>query len=113
MRWPRRKQPDSADDAEKALYVHLANDGPMFVVWGGTGEQAWIDETELHDELDKLKAAGGRLMYSRDSGDRDPPPHVLGRFRRTVDHEVPIHLMETPHPQALVPPEARRTLRRH
>jgi hypothetical protein len=106
----RKKRPE--DDSGRALYVHLANDGAIFVIWGATGEQAWIAEAELHEELEKLRESGGRLIYSRDQAEGDPPEQVMETFERMVNHEVPIQLLEEPHPEALVPPDQRRTLRR-
>ena len=106
----RRKRP--ADDPREALYVHLANDGAIFVIWGATGEQAWISDAELDQELVKLRDSGGRLVYSRESADEDPPDHVMERFERIVDYQLPIQLLEQPHPEAIVPKDQRRTIRR-
>ena len=112
MRLLRRRSKRPEDDSSLALYVHLANDGAIFVIWGATGEQAWVTEAELHEELAKLRESGGRLVYSRDNAAGDPPEQVLETFKRMVDHEVPVQLLPEPHPEALVPPGERRTLRR-
>jgi hypothetical protein len=108
----RRKASAAASDPTKALYVHLADDGAIFVLWGATGEQAWIGAPELHEELAKLRESGGRLIYTRDAGDRDPPEHVTKTFDAILEYKLPIQLLEEPHPQALVPPDQRRTIRR-
>jgi hypothetical protein len=119
-RFRRRSEPATrlaresfSDDSDKALYVHLAVDGGILVIRGGTGEQLWTDRDGLRTELDKLKERGGLLLYSRESGDTEPPPHVEETFRMMVDLEPPaIQLVEEPHPAALVPPGERRTLTR-
>jgi hypothetical protein len=50
-------------------------------------------------------------MYSREAGDQEPPPEVHETFREIVELEPPaIQLLEQPHPEALVPPEQRRTI---
>ncbi len=101
------------DDPDKALYVHLALDGGIFVVRGRTGEQLWTDREGLRTEVEGLKERGGVLLYSRESGEREPPAHVEETFEMIVDLEPPaIQLVDEPHPEALVPPAERRTLTR-
>ena len=56
-------------EAENALYVHLADDGGIFAVWGDTGREAWITEGTLNLELERLKERGGELLYSRGAAD--------------------------------------------
>ena len=92
------------------LYVHLAWDGGIFVIRGDTGEQLWVDREGLDEELRAVKERGDTLLYSRERGDQDPPPHVEETFKRIVDFELPIKLLEQPHPEAVVPPEQRRTI---
>ena len=100
------------DDPRKALYVHLASDGAIFVVRGETGEQLWTDREGLRRELQRTKDRGGLLLYSREAGEREPPAHVEETFAEILDYALPIQLVEEPHPEALVPPDARRTLLR-
>lgn len=101
------------DDPDKALYVHLAFDGGIFVVRGRTGEQLWTDRQGLRAEVERLKERGGLLLYSRESGETDPPAHVEETFKMIVELEPPaVQLVEEPHPEALVPPGERRTLTR-
>jgi hypothetical protein len=109
-RWRRGDKP--AEDSDKALYVHLALDGGIFVIRGGSGEQLWIDRDGLEAELLRTQEQGGTLVYSREKGDEDPPPHIEETFKRIADFELPIMLLEQPHPEALVPPRERRTITR-
>jgi hypothetical protein len=95
--------------AEGAIYVHLATDGGIFVI-RDTGEQLWTDRDGLDQELRTAQERGSQLLYSRERGDEDPPPHVEGTFKRIVDFELPIKLLEEPHPEAVVPPDQRRTI---
>ena len=105
-------RPDFDDDPDKALYVHLAFDGGILLIRGDTGEQLWTDRDELRTELEKLKERRGLLLYSREAGDTEPPAHVEETFRLIVGSEPPaIQLLEEPHPEALVPPSERRTIR--
>jgi hypothetical protein len=91
-------------EAENALYVHLADDGGIFAVWGDTGRQAWITEGMLDLELERLKERGGELLYSRGAPDRDPPDIVERTFRRIVVAQPPsIRLLAEPHPDAGFP----------
>jgi hypothetical protein len=100
-------------DPRKALYVHLADDGAIFVIWGGTGEQAWIPEHQFHKELARVRAMGGSLIYSRDSPGSDPPPETDRLFRAMTAYGLPVQLLEKPHPEAVVPRERRRSMLRH
>jgi hypothetical protein len=100
MRWFRRRKQD------RALYVHLASDGGIFVVRGDTGEQFWTDGEGLRDELIRTQRRRGTLVYSRENPGEDPAPHVLSMFESMMDFGLPVQLAE-PHPAALVPPEER------
>jgi hypothetical protein len=101
------------DDPDKALYVHLASDGGILVIRGASGEQLWTDREGLRAEVERLNARRGLLLYSREAGDLEPPTHVEETFKMIVDLEpAAIQLVEEPHPEALVPPDQRRTLTR-
>lgn len=106
----RRVAPD--DDPTRALYVYLALDGAIFIVRGDTGEQLWTDRAGLRPELERTRARGGRLIYGREAGDSEPPAHVEETFREILEYRLPIQLLEKPHPEAIVPPEQRRTMLR-
>ncbi len=101
------------DDPDRALYVHLALDGGIFIVRGRTGEQLWTDRQGLRAEVEALKERGGRLLYSRESSETEPPAHVEETFTMILDLEPPaIQLVDEPHPEALVPAVERRTVTR-
>jgi hypothetical protein len=98
-------------ESDHALYVHLALDGGIFVV-RGTGEQLWTDREGLHQELERTRERGGVLLYSREAGEDEPPKHVEETFRQIIQYELPIKLLEEPHPEATVPPDRRRDILR-
>jgi hypothetical protein len=102
----------SADDPRRALYVYLAFDGGIFVVRGETGEQLWVDRDGLRKELERTRDLGGRLIYGREAGNTEPPAHVEETFKLILEHQLPIQLLEEPHPEAVVPPERRRNMLR-
>ncbi len=56
------------------------------------------------------RESAAAAFYSRDAPDRESPAHVEETFREILEYELPIQLLEEPHPEALVPPEERRTL---
>jgi hypothetical protein len=88
------------DDAARALYVHLSDDGGIFLVWGD-GRSGWVIESKLEAELALLHESGGRLIYSRDSADRDPPAFVEATFKKLIDSRPGgIQLLPEPHPAA-------------
>jgi ankyrin repeat protein len=93
-----------------SLYVHLRNDGGIFVV-RGTGEQALITEADLMKEVDQLIERGGRLLYSRDDPDRRPSDEIERLFRAIVDRSpAQLQLLERPHRDAPGPNEGATTL---
>jgi hypothetical protein len=92
------------------IYVHLAWDGGIFVIRGDTGEQLWVDRDGLEKELRAAKERGDVLLYSRERGEEDPPQQVTETFQRIVDFELPLKLLEEPHPEAFADPEHRRDI---
>jgi hypothetical protein len=110
MRLFRRGVKHGDGDAERALYVHLALDGGIFVVRGETGEQLWTDREGLHRELERTRKRAGILLYSREAGDEEPPRHVEETFRQILEYRLPIQLLEEPHPEANVPADRRRDI---
>jgi hypothetical protein len=102
----------SAADPRRALYVYLAFDGGIFVLRGETGEQLWTDREGLRKELERTRKLGGRLIYGREAGETVPPSHVEETFSMILEYELPIQLLEEPHPEAIVPPERRRDILR-
>lgn len=111
MRFSKRPKEHVNEDSDDALYVHLASDGAIFVIRGGTGEQLWVDRDGLLRELAAIKERKGLLLYSRESGNEEPPPHIEETFKLILDTEpAAIQLVEEPHPEALVPPDQRKTL---
>jgi hypothetical protein len=87
-------------DPAKALYVHLAGDGGIFVVWGRDGQQAWLTLAQLDLALQRLQAEGGLILYSRDAPEQEPPPWVTATFQRFIAYRLPIKLLAAPHPVA-------------
>jgi hypothetical protein len=94
------------------IYVHLAWDGGIFVIRGESGQQLWVDREGLDRELREAKERGDVLLYSRERGAEEPPAQVTETFERIVEYQLPIRLLEEPHPDALVAPEERRTITR-
>jgi hypothetical protein len=92
------------------LYVHLAWDGGIFIIRGETGEQLWVDAEGLDTELRAARERGDVLLYSRERGEEDPPQQLTETFQRIAEFELPIKLLEEPHPEALVDPEQRRDI---
>ena len=106
MRWRRRKDPDR--DSDEALYIHLAGNGDVLLIRGDTGEERWTDRKGLQAELDRISdRPHASLLYSREDPQVDPSDEVRETFEMVVDYELPIQLLEDPHPTAGVPPERR------
>lgn len=102
-----------APESENTIYIHLASDGGILVIRGDSGEELWVDDAGLRRELNRIKGEpGASLLYSREAGQQEPPPEVFEIFQVIVDYELPIQLLEQPHPSALVPPAERRDLTR-
>jgi hypothetical protein len=108
----KRREVQPVDDPSRALYVYLAYDGAIFVVRGETGEQLWTDRQGLRSELERTRELGGRLIYGREAGSEEPPPHIEETFRQILEYGLPLQLLEEPHPQAIVSPDQRQNILR-
>lgn len=86
------------DDAARALYVHLAHDGGIFIVNGATGASGWVTRAQLAEALQQVRAEHGSLLYSRDASDQEPPPYVSALFQWILSYELPIRLLREAHP---------------
>lgn len=86
---------------EPALYIHLNFDGGIFIIDGDTEESSWITERKLKEMLETLKGRGGSVLYSRERPDEEPPRLVTHTFDVIISYELPIQLIEEPHPDAL------------
>lgn len=64
----------------------------------GDGSQAWVTREQLANELAALREAGGELLYSRDQPEGDPTPIAFDTFELIVGYELPVKLLEDPHP---------------
>ena len=85
---------------EIVLYVHLRDDGGIFVVHDD-GRQGFLTRTELDTELTRLKSVEGTLLYSRDNPERDASSIATKVFKQIVEHEVRIKLVGEVHPAVL------------
>jgi hypothetical protein len=115
MGFLRRRKPKPPEPRrEDTVYVHLALDGGIFVIRGETGEQLWTDREGLRAEIEHVRdRPSALLLYSREGPNTDPPPHVVETFEELIgftQEKMPVQLLEEPHPEALVPPDQRRTI---
>jgi hypothetical protein len=106
----RAPKPDPRD----AVYVHLCRDGAIFIVRGATGEQLWTDREGMKQEIEAvLDRPSPALLYSRDDPDRDPSPELEETFKLMLDatqKKLPLQLLTEAHPQAVLPPDERRSI---
>ena len=112
----RRKPATPKPRREDTVYVHLALDGAICVIRGETGEQLWTDLDGLEREIARGRdRPSALLLYSREGATEDPPPHVLATFEKLIGFtrdQMPVQLLEEPHPEAMRPPDQRQTLLR-
>jgi hypothetical protein len=99
---------------EHTVYVHLALDGGIFVIRGETGEQLWTDHDGLRAEVESVRELpGALLLYSREGANTEPPAHVVKTFEQLIgftQDNMPVQLLDEPHPEALKPLHERRTI---
>jgi hypothetical protein len=93
--------------ARRSLYVHLADDGGIFVMRGFDGAGRWVTPAQLHSELAHTRDRRGTLVYSRENPDEEPGEQVFALFQEMVEYELPLRVADEPHPRALVPPGER------
>lgn len=53
---------------DTTLYVHLADDGGILSIDGGSGRSAWITHAALLQRLAELRGIGGSVLLSREHG---------------------------------------------
>ena len=85
---------------EAILYVHLQFDGGV-VAMREDGKMMSVSVARLKEELAAVKEAGGSLLYSREDPQSDPPEHVNALCQEIAEYELPIKLVEEPHPALL------------
>jgi ankyrin repeat protein len=67
----------------------------------GDGQQAWLTEPQLIEQLQRTRGEGGRVIDSRDHPDAPPAPWVDAVFQRIVaSRPAAIQLLAEPHPVA-------------
>jgi hypothetical protein len=86
--------------AERDLYVHVADDGGLLVIEGGSGKSSWVTEPELRARVAAARDAGGGVVVSAEQG---TPLSVaaLEAIRATGVRVVPATQV---HPDAVRPP---------
>jgi len=87
--------------ADNVTYIHLAWSGRAFIVRGDTGQEYWVTREGFPAELQRIKAANGAVLYSREKPDQDPPTVVVENFKLIVDLGLPITLSPNIHPHAV------------
>jgi ankyrin repeat protein len=81
-----------------SLYIHLSDDGGIFLLWPESGRAAWVTQSRLVAELDEVKARNGRILYSQDPS-RDPPPRIaLDSLNLIKAYSLPMMVASEPHP---------------
>ena len=90
--------------ADSTCYFHLAWDGRILVV-RGTGSEYWIGDTDLENELLRLRQLPNPvILYTRERPEEPPPPNVDRAFREIAAAGIRIRKLKKPHPSVLRPP---------
>lgn len=85
---------------QAVLYIHLQIDGGI-VAMREDGKMMNVSVAQLREELAAVMDAEGSLLYSREDPQSDPPEHLNAVFREIIGYELPIKLLEHPHPAML------------
>jgi hypothetical protein len=79
-------------------YIHLTNDGAIFLISRDSGRMGWVTRSQLITELDKLKASDGTILYSMDPS-IDPLPTIARETLALIKaYCLPIVFAREPHP---------------
>jgi hypothetical protein len=93
--------PDRPDRDEPrtgaVLYVHLADDCGIFSI-DNRGVEQWITQSELLSRLAEIARIGGKVLYSRDNPELEPPGCVRDTFEKLAAMVSDITLSPQPHP---------------
>jgi hypothetical protein len=85
------------------LYVHLSDEGGVFVV-RTDGSEAWITAAELLEDLEQLAEREGTVLISIEGG-RDAQPQVHALHRQVIGTGLPTRVLEDRHPAVTPLPE--------
>lgn len=91
-------EPDS-DDIEGVLYVHLTEDAQIYVLPGWMPEGEWVTAARLHEELKHCRAAGGRVLYSRDNSAGPLSPALRELFDAIIAYDLRVTFAAEAHPE--------------
>jgi len=80
------------------LYIHLSDDGGIFLSWPDSGKVAWVTRKQLIAELDSLKAHNGVILYSLDLSPHPPPRITLDSLDLIKAYCLPMSVVSEPHP---------------
>ena len=79
-------------------YIHLTNDGAIFLISRDSSRMGWVTRSQLITELDKLKASDGTILYSMDPS-IDPLPTIARETLALIKgYCLPIVFAHEPHP---------------
>ena len=75
------------------LYVHLADDGGILVIDSASGRSMWVALAELERQMDVLRASGGSVLLSGETGSRlaDAALSLVRRAGLPAVHSPEIH----------------------
>jgi ankyrin repeat protein len=80
------------------LYIHLSDDGGIFLLWRDSGHAAWVTQQHLITALDELKASNGRILYSTDPS-KDPLTTIARNTLNLIKaYSLPMVFAAEPHP---------------
>ena len=94
-------QQQAPSSTDSVTYIHLAWSGRAFIVRGDTGQEYWVAHDDFPAELQRIRAANGAVLYSREKPDQDPPTVVVENFKLIVALGLPITLSPSIHPHAV------------
>ena len=79
------------------LYVHICNDGSVYLLPGDTLRGVWADTSRLKAELVRLQDIEGRLLLSFEEAEADPSSHAEAVCELIDGYELDCEPVD-PHP---------------
>jgi ankyrin repeat protein len=67
-------------DRGAMTYVHLAQDGRVYLLPGNTGDNRWSDAAGLADQISRVQDRHGFLMYHREDPEHEMSPAARANF---------------------------------
>ncbi|RMG43454.1 MAG: hypothetical protein D6719_03755 [Candidatus Dadabacteria bacterium] len=94
----KKEKSDKSNETAEVLYLHLPEDGVVYIIGSEDNTGVWVDIDDVKGELEKLSKKRGTLLFSTDFIDDNEDNPVRRKFLELLE-SFDLEVQEvTPHP---------------